>query len=60
MPTAHSVAAPGNVDAASALIGPVVFRRLLLHEAPSNERVSAFIDMTLQGIAASRVEDPNR
>ena len=46
--------------AASALIGPVVFRRLLLHEAPSNERVSAFIDMTLQGIAASRVEDPNR
>jgi len=46
--------------AASALIGPVVFRRLLLHEAPSNERVSAFIDMTLQGIGASRVEDPNR
>ena len=46
--------------AASALMGPVVFRRLLLHEAPSNERVSAFIDMTLQGIAASRVEDPNR
>jgi AcrR family transcriptional regulator len=37
--------------AASALIGPVVFRRLLLREPPTIQRVSAFIDLVLQGIA---------
>jgi AcrR family transcriptional regulator len=40
--------------AASALIGPMVFRRLLLHEAPTIQRVSAVIDLLLQGIAVSR------
>jgi len=38
--------------AASALIGPIVFRRLLLHEAPTLQRVSAVIDLLMQGIAA--------
>jgi AcrR family transcriptional regulator len=40
--------------AASALIGPIVFRRLLLHEAPTIQRVSAVIDLLLQGIAIGR------
>jgi AcrR family transcriptional regulator len=40
--------------AASALIGPIVFRRLLLHEAPTLQRVSAVIDQLMQGIAAGR------
>jgi len=39
---------------ASALIGPIVFRRLLLHETPAIHRVSALIDLLLQGIATSR------
>jgi AcrR family transcriptional regulator len=38
--------------AASALIGPIVFRRLLLGEAPTLQRVSAVIDLLMQGIAA--------
>jgi AcrR family transcriptional regulator len=38
---------------ASAIIGPIVFRRLLLHEAPTIDRVSALIDLLLQGVAAS-------
>jgi hypothetical protein len=38
--------------AASALIGPIVFRRLLLCEAPTHQRVSAVIDLLMQGIAA--------
>jgi AcrR family transcriptional regulator len=38
--------------AASALIGPIVFRRLLLHEPPTLQRVSAVIDLLMQGIAA--------
>ncbi len=38
--------------AASALIGPIVFRRLLLREAPTIQRVSAVIDLLMQGIAA--------
>ncbi|HEY3035325.1 MAG TPA: TetR-like C-terminal domain-containing protein, partial [Streptosporangiaceae bacterium] len=38
--------------AASALIGPIVFRRLLLHEAPTLQRVSAVIDLLMHGIAA--------
>jgi AcrR family transcriptional regulator len=37
--------------AASALMGPVVFRRLLLREPPTIQRVSALIDLVLQGIA---------
>jgi AcrR family transcriptional regulator len=37
--------------AASALIGPIVFRRLLLHEAPTLQRVTAVIDLLMQGIA---------
>lgn len=37
--------------AASALIGPIVFRRLLLREAPTIQRVSAVIDLLMQGIA---------
>jgi AcrR family transcriptional regulator len=38
--------------AASALIGPIVFRRLLLHEAPTLQQVTAVIDLLMQGIAA--------
>jgi AcrR family transcriptional regulator len=38
--------------AASALIGPIVFRRLLLREPPTLQRVSAVIDLLMQGIAA--------
>jgi AcrR family transcriptional regulator len=37
--------------AASGLIGPIVFRRLLLHEAPTLLRVTAVIDLLMQGIA---------
>jgi AcrR family transcriptional regulator len=37
---------------ASAVIGPIVFRRLLLHEPPTLQRVSAVIDLLMQGIAA--------
>jgi AcrR family transcriptional regulator len=40
--------------AASALIGPIVFRRLLLHEGPTIQRVSAVIDLWLQGTAIGR------
>jgi AcrR family transcriptional regulator len=36
---------------ASALIGPIVFRRLLLQEAPTLRRVSAIIDLLMLGIA---------
>jgi hypothetical protein len=39
--------------AASALIGPIVFRRLLLREAPTLQRVSSVIDLLMQGIAAN-------
>ena len=38
--------------AASALIGPIVFRRLLLQEAPTLHQVKAVIDLLMQGIAA--------
>jgi AcrR family transcriptional regulator len=38
--------------AASALIGPIVFRRLLLQEPPTLHRVTAVIDQLMQGIAA--------
>jgi AcrR family transcriptional regulator len=44
----------GDLDpqlAASALIGPIVFRRLLLHEAPALQRVTAVIDLLMRGIA---------
>lgn len=37
--------------AASALIGPIVFRRLLLHETPTLRGVTAVIDLLMQGIA---------
>ena len=37
--------------AASALIGPIVFRRLLLQEPPTLARVTAVIDQLMQGIA---------
>ncbi len=37
--------------AASALMGPIVFRRLLLQEAPTEERVSAVVDLVMQGIS---------
>jgi AcrR family transcriptional regulator len=37
--------------AASALIGPIVFRRLLLREAPALDRVTAVIDQLMHGIA---------
>ncbi len=37
--------------AASVLIGPIVFRRLLLHEAPTLQRVADVIDLLMQGIA---------
>jgi AcrR family transcriptional regulator len=42
--------------AASALIGPIVFRRLLLHEPPTIERVSNVIDLLMHGICL----DPDR
>src|SRR5262249_36904822 len=45
--------------AASALMGPVVFRRLLLHEPPTMQRVSAFIDLILQGIARPSSNHPS-
>ena len=45
--------------AASALMGPVVFRRLLLHEPPTIQRVSAFIDLILQGIARPSSNHPS-
>lgn len=38
--------------AASALIGPIAFRRLLLQEAPTLQRVSSVIDLLMQGIGA--------
>jgi hypothetical protein len=34
--------------AASALIGPIVFRRLLLHEAPTLQQVTAVIDLLMK------------
>jgi len=37
--------------AASALMGPLVFRRLLLQEAPTSQRVSTVIDLVMQGIS---------
>ena len=37
--------------AAAALIGPIVFRRLLLHEAPTLQAVAGVIDQLMQGIA---------
>lgn len=37
--------------AASILIGPTVFRRLLLNEAPTLQRVADVIDLLMQGIA---------
>src|ERR1035438_8848570 len=40
--------------AASALMGSIVLRRLLLHEAPTAQRVSAAIDIVMQGIAPSQ------
>jgi AcrR family transcriptional regulator len=40
--------------AASVLIGPIVFRRLLLHEAPTLQRVADVIDLLMQGIAVQR------
>jgi AcrR family transcriptional regulator len=47
----------GDLDpqlAASALIGPIVFRRLLLREAPTLQHVSAVIDLLMQGIAVQQ------
>jgi AcrR family transcriptional regulator len=38
--------------AASTLIGPIVFRRLLLQEAPTLQRVSSVIDLLMRGIDA--------
>ncbi len=43
--------------AASALIGPIVFRRLLLHEAPTIQRVSTVIDLLMQGISQPQPPD---
>jgi AcrR family transcriptional regulator len=37
--------------AASSLIGPIVFRRLLLHEAPTLQGVAAVLDLLMEGIA---------
>ena len=42
---------------ASALIGPIVFRRLLLHEVPTLERVADVIDLLMQGIAVQGPAD---
>ena len=44
--------------AASVLMGPLVFRRLLLQEAPTSQRVSTVIDLVMQGI--SRPEPTDR
>jgi AcrR family transcriptional regulator len=43
--------------AASALMGPLVFRRLLLQEAPTSQRVSAVIDLVMQGISRPEPTD---
>src|SRR6202046_3913883 len=42
-----------SVDlAASALVGPFVFRQLLLHKTPTTAQVTAVLDMLLHGISA--------
>ena len=43
--------------AASALMGPLVFRRLLLQEAPTSQRVSTVIDLVMQGISRQEPTD---
>ena len=43
--------------AASALMGPLVFRRLLLQEAPTSQRVSTVIDLVMQGISQPEPTD---
>jgi AcrR family transcriptional regulator len=43
--------------AASALMGPLVFRRLLLQEAPTSQRVSTIIDLVMQGISRPEPTD---
>jgi AcrR family transcriptional regulator len=40
--------------AASALMGPFVFRRLLLHKTPTSAQVAAVLDMLLHGISQAR------
>jgi AcrR family transcriptional regulator len=37
--------------AASALMGPLVFRRLLLQEAPTDQHVATVVDLVMQGIS---------
>ena len=37
--------------AASALMGPLVFRRLLLQETPTSQRVATVVDLVMQGIS---------
>lgn len=37
--------------AASTLIGPIVFRRLLLQEKPDPKRISAIVDLAVRGMA---------
>lgn len=46
--------------AASALIGPIVFRRLLLHETPTIQRVSTVIDLLMQGISQPQPPDGSK
>ena len=43
--------------AASAVMGPLVFRRLLLQEAPTSQRVSTVIDLVMQGISRPEPTD---
>jgi hypothetical protein len=37
--------------AASTLMGPLVFRRLLLQEAPTDQHVATVVDLVMQGIS---------
>jgi hypothetical protein len=38
-------------------MGPLVFRRLLLQEAPTSQRVSTVIDLVMQGISQPEPTD---
>jgi hypothetical protein len=43
--------------AASVLMGPVVFQRLLLQEAPTSQHVATVVDLVMQGISRPEPTD---
>jgi AcrR family transcriptional regulator len=50
-----------DVDlAASVLMGPFVFRRLLLNKSPTSHQVATVVDMILHGIAQSPIQESTR